>query len=387
MGGREGSLLERIDRVLRSHPRAIGAVVVVAMVAIGLVQDGLDRHHWLVVTYAVPVSLAAYALGAGAGIATALVAAALLVLHAHRLGLTEPDAAFIVVTRLASSLGVAVLSAIGSSAARARDRFLEEQRQTARLRRDFVAAFAHDLRSPLQAILGYAGILREETNEAGSPADAATSAEEVIAMLDHIEQNARQMNDLVGDILSTEQSASAAALDVTEFTAAELVAELRAELDVIAAARPVRLTWLVEPEVPPLATDRSKLVSIVRNLVGNALKYGGRCWIRVTIGFDAAASRHRVEVADTGPGIPAEKLPHLFDRFYRATASGDRQGFGLGLFIVRSLTKALGGEVSVESEVGRGTRFRVVIPRGVPASRARTAAAQPSAVSRRASTQ
>lgn len=380
-------MLERIDRVLRSHRWTIGAIVVFAMVAIALLQDGLDRHHWLIVTYAVPVSLAAYAIGPGAGIATAVAAAGLLVLHAHRLGLTEPDVAFIVTTRLASSLGVAVLSALGSAAARARDRYLDEQRQTARLRRDLVAAFAHDLRSPLQAILGYAGILRDETVEARSQSETTPAGGDVIEMLDHIEQNARQMNDLVGDILSTEQSNSAAAIDVTEFAAVDLVDELRAELDVIAASRPVRLGWVVEPETPPFATDRSKLVSIIRNLVGNALKYGGRCWIRVTIGFDAATGRHRIEVADTGPGIPAEKLPHLFDRFYRATASGDRQGFGLGLFIVRSLTRALGGEVSVESEVGRGTRFRVAIARGLATPRPFAVAAQPSAVSRRASTQ
>jgi signal transduction histidine kinase len=387
MSAGEATVLERVDRVLRSHRWAIGAIVVASMVVIALLQDGLDRHHWLIVTYAVPVSLAAYAIGAGAGIATAIAAAVLLVLHARRLGLTEPDVAFIVTTRLASSLAVAVLSALGSSAARARDRYLDEQRQTARLRRDLVAAFAHDLRSPLQAILGYAGILRDETAEARTQSDAAPPAGDVIEMLDHIEQNARQMNDLVGDILSTEQSASAAAIDVTEFDGAELVRELRGELDVIAASRPVRLTWLVEPGTPPFATDRSKLVSIVRNLVGNALKYGGRCWIRVTIGFDEASGRHRIEVADTGPGIPAEKLLHLFDRFYRATGSGDRQGFGLGLFIVRSLTRALGGDVTVESEVGRGTRFRVAIARGVAAQRPPAPPAQPSATSRRASTQ
>src|SRR5262245_42191727 len=100
MSARQATVLERVDRVLRSHPWTIGAIVVVSMVSIAFLQDNLDRHHWLIVTYAVPVSLAAYAIGAGAGIATAVAAAALLVLHAHRLGLTDPDVAFIVTTRL-----------------------------------------------------------------------------------------------------------------------------------------------------------------------------------------------------------------------------------------------------------------------------------------------
>lgn len=325
---------------------------------VAFAQDRLDSHLWLIVTYAVPVTLAGYGLGFGGGLVAALVTSTLLVVHAHSLGLTEPDAILVVVTRLTSSLAIAALSAIASGAARARDAFLEEQRATAQLRRDLVAAFAHDLRSPLAAIVGYTDMIRDETKEG-----AAATAPQILATLDRIDINARQMNELVGDMLATEQGASANAPDTTSFTAAALVEELRAELDVIASTRPGRLTWRIAPQTPPFATDRSKLVSIVRNLVGNALKYGGRCWIRVTVDFDAERERHCIEVADTGPGIAPEKLPFLFERFYRGTAPGDRGGFGLGLFIVRSLTQALGGEVSVESEVGRGTRFRVTIPR------------------------
>jgi signal transduction histidine kinase len=330
---RKVAAIERIDRFLRSHPAQIGALVVVLIVAIALVQDRLDSHHWLIITYAVPVTLAAYSIGALAGVVSAFATSALLVLHASRLGLTEPDALLIVTIRLGSNLVIAGLGAIASAAARARDAYLEQERQTAGFRRDLVAAFTHDLRSPLAAIVGYASMLREET--------------------------------VVGDILSTEQSASAGATDVAEFAAAELVAELRDELDAVAARQPGRLTWMVEPGTPPLVTDRAKLISIVRNLVGNALKYGGRCWIRVTVGFDTVSGRHRIEVSDTGPGIPPDKLAHLFDRFYRGSEAGPRAGgFGLGLFIVRSLTRALGGEIAVESEPGRGTKFSFSIPRG-----------------------
>ena len=235
-------------------------------------------------------------------------------------------------------------------------------------RRDLVAAFAHDLRSPLAAIVGYASMLREEP--AVAETDSPTGAE-MRDTLDRIEVNARRMNDLVGDILSTEQSATAGATDISEFAPTELVRELRDELDAVASGKPGRLTWRVEPGTPALSTDRSKLVSIVRNLVGNALKYGGRCWIRVTVGFDAASGRHRIEVSDTGPGIPPDKLAHLFDRFYRGTEAGPRAGgFGLGLFIVRSLTRALGGEIDVDSAPGRGTRFVISLPRVEPPCRA-----------------
>jgi signal transduction histidine kinase len=359
---RKVAVIEGIDQFLRSHPAQIGALVVVLIVALALVQDRLDSHHWLVLTYAVPVTLAAYSVGALAGVVSAFATSALLVLHASRLGLTEPDAALIVATRLGSNLVIAGLGAIASAAARAREAYLEQERQTAGFRRDLVAAFTHDLRSPLAAIVGYASMLREETvvAEAGSP-----TAAEMLGTLDRIEVNARRMNDLVGDILSTEQSASAGVTEVTELPAAELVAELRDELDAVAARQPGRLTWMVEPGTPPLVTDRSKLMSIVRNLVGNALKYGGRCWIRVTVGFDTVSGRHRIEVSDTGPGIPPDKLAHLFDRFYRGTGAGPRaEGFGLGLFIVRSLTRALGGVIAVESQPGRGTKFSIAIPRG-----------------------
>jgi signal transduction histidine kinase len=359
---RKVAAIERIDRFLRSHPAQIGALVVVLIVAIALVQDRLDSHHWLIITYAVPVTLAAYSIGALAGVVSAFATSALLVLHASRLGLTEPDALLIVTIRLGSNLVIAGLGAIASAAARARDAYLEQERQTAGFRRDLVAAFTHDLRSPLAAIVGYASMLREETVVAEAASPTTTEMSET---LDRIEVNARRMNDLVGDILSTEQSASAGATDVAEFAAAELVAELRDELDAVAARQPGRLTWMVEPGTPPLVTDRAKLISIVRNLVGNALKYGGRCWIRVTVGFDTVSGRHRIEVSDTGPGIPPDKLAHLFDRFYRGSEAGPRAGgFGLGLFIVRSLTRALGGEIAVESEPGRGTKFSFSIPRG-----------------------
>lgn len=372
MPPRQRSVLERLDRSLRTQPRLVTAIVLVWVGLVALVQDTLDSHLWLMVTYAVPVSLAGYGLGWRAGALTALGTSVLLVVHAHRLGLTQPDAIIVVVTRLVSSLGVAGLAALGSAAARARDRSLEEQRSMAQLRRDMVAAFAHDLRSPLAAIMGYAGMIREEAAEA--PSGAAVP--QILETLDRIEINARQMNELVSDMLAAEQGVSAARPEVSTFSAAELLAELRTELDVLAAARPARLTWTVRPDTPALATDRAKLVSIVRNLVGNALKYGGRCWIRVNVGFEEERDRHVVEVADTGPGIAPEKVPLLFERFYRGTASGDHEGFGLGLFIVRSLTRALGGEISVESEVGRGTRFVVAVPRAAPADAASSSLAR-----------
>jgi signal transduction histidine kinase len=111
--------------------------------------------------------------------------------------------------------------------------------------------------------------------------------------------------------------------------------------------------------------DPDRLLQVLSNLVGNAVRYGGD---GVTVTLSARAERGTgmvaIEVADTGPGIPAEDLERIFDRFYRGTAArqGVPSGAGLGLAIVVSLVEAMGGEISARSTLGTGTTFRICLP-------------------------
>jgi signal transduction histidine kinase len=113
-----------------------------------------------------------------------------------------------------------------------------------------------------------------------------------------------------------------------------------------------------------LRFDRERIVQLLTNLIGNGLKFtprGGTVKAELADAPEGAS----IEVRDTGPGIPGDELPHIFERFYRGTNTGDARasGSGLGLAIVRSIVEMHGGEVDVASVVGQGTAFRITLPR------------------------
>ena len=133
-------------------------------------------------------------------------------------------------------------------------------------------------------------------------------------------------------------------------------------------------TWLKsgKPSVVG-AWDRSKLEQVISNLLDNALKFGGGKPIEITVACTDGTAE--LVVQDQGIGIPAERLPHVFERFERAVSSRHFGGLGLGLHVVKSIVEALGGAVRAESQPGEGSRFTVELPCEPPAaSRAAPAA-------------
>jgi signal transduction histidine kinase len=121
--------------------------------------------------------------------------------------------------------------------------------------------------------------------------------------------------------------------------------------------------------------DGDRLEQVVVNLLTNACKYGGGQPVRITVTEDGSVAR--LVVADRGIGIAPEDQPHLFERFERAVSSRDYSGLGLGLFIVRAIVEAHGGQVTVTSEEGQGSTFTVELPRGLPVESAGAAAPSP----------
>ena len=133
----------------------------------------------------------------------------------------------------------------------------------------------------------------------------------------------------------------------------------------VAKNKGVELVAGVEEVLPELAGDRRLLAQLLDNLVSNAVKFtpaGGS----VAVGASGDAKEVAIEVVDTGPGIPADEVPRLFDRFFRASTAADVPGTGLGLAIAKVIVEAHGGSIGVESELGVGSTFRFVLPLAPP---------------------
>ena len=222
------------------------------------------------------------------------------------------------------------------------------------MRRDFVANVSHELRTPVTAIQGYAETLL------GGSADAATSRQ----FLEIIHRQARRIGALVEDLLElSELEARAPEQAVREAVDVGAIAEHVAQT-VRERAKQSETTVRLDIDGHVVALgDPSGLEQVVQNLVDNAIKYGNPGG-HVVIRGSREGARVRLSVVDDGPGIEARHLPRLFERFYRVDAgrSRDRGGTGLGLAIVKHIVEAMGGDVHVESDVGKGSRFVVEVP-------------------------
>ncbi len=230
-----------------------------------------------------------------------------------------------------------------------------------RLKDEFLATLSHELRTPLNAILGWSQVLRS------GKLDAATAER----ALETIERNARSQAQLIADLLDISRIITGKLR--LDFKPVELPRVIEAALDSArpaAGAKGIHLDVSLDPLMSPMLGDADRLQQIVWNLLSNAIKFtpqGGRVGVRLT----EAGSNAVIQVADTGVGIRADFLPHVFDRFRQAEGSHTRShgGLGLGLSIVRHLTELHGGTVEVESDgEGKGAAFTVKLPLAVELS-------------------
>jgi two-component system phosphate regulon sensor histidine kinase PhoR len=230
-----------------------------------------------------------------------------------------------------------------------------ERKRLEKVRRDFVANVSHELRTPLTAIRGSV-----ETLLSGALDDPKYARHFVEMVQRHVARLQRLLDDLLSlaRIESGETSPRREAVPVAEL--ADAVLGTFAEL---AASLGVELIRDLPREEIAVHGDRRQLEQALLNLLDNALKYtesGGRVTLRVL----TAGEEVHLLVSDTGAGIPAEHLPRIFERFYRVDRARSRElgGTGLGLSIVKHIVQSHGGRVEVESAVGRGSSFRIVLP-------------------------
>jgi two-component system sensor histidine kinase MtrB len=211
--------------------------------------------------------------------------------------------------------------------------------------RRFTSDVAHELRTPLTALVGEASLLRDHLDR--MPEEARRPAELLI-------HDVARLRRLVDELMEISRLDSGGPSVEAE----------RVDLTLLAAAVVRSRGWESRVDLRgqrvPVWTDRRRVERIVGNLVGNALEHGG-AGVRVRVG-KAGGGAAIVEVADEGPGIPSEHLPHIFDRFYKADPSRTGGGSGLGLAIALENARLLGGDIEVRSEAGMGSRFRLLLP-------------------------
>lgn len=229
-----------------------------------------------------------------------------------------------------------------------------ELRHLENVRRDFVANASHELQTPLAAIRGFAETL------VGND----LSREEVRSQLEVILRNSARLENLIRDMRELSRVESRRVpLQPGEVDVVKLTEALLADMEPRLKECSLAVTVTDRGAVSAWA-DRRAVDQVLTNLLDNALKYtdpGGR----ITVAVEAQPEGVRVSVSDTGIGIPAEQQARIFERFYRVDKARSRAlgGTGLGLAIVRHLVQAMGGEIYLESEPGRGSTFRFTLPR------------------------
>jgi signal transduction histidine kinase/CheY-like chemotaxis protein len=231
----------------------------------------------------------------------------------------------------------------------------EEAQEANRLKDEFLTTLSHELRTPLNAIVGWTHLLRS----------GALQGDETARAIETIDRNAKAQTQLISDVLDVSRIISGRLrLNVSPIRPSFVIEEAVESLRAAAEARRIKVRSVVEASAGPVLADPDRLRQIVWNLVSNALKFTppeGQVQVQLALeGKDAV-----ITVSDTGSGIGAEFLPHVFDRFRQANSTSTRShgGLGLGLALVRHLTELHGGRVEAESPgEGRGATFRVRLP-------------------------
>jgi signal transduction histidine kinase len=226
-------------------------------------------------------------------------------------------------------------------------------------RSDLLSIMSHEFRTPLNLIVGYAGMLKE-----GSLGNITVEQEKAL------ERILTSSDDLLDLVMTLLEAAAIEANDVRlkreKVGLSLLLAQLKASLRV-PGDKELEIVWDYPADLPVVMTDGGKLRQVLHNLIDNAVKFTDRGRIEVSSRPVPHGKQVQFEISDTGAGIPSEALPMLFEKFQQLDSSVTRPyaGLGLGLYIAKKFTELLGGKLSVSTELGKGSKFTVALPVGV----------------------
>jgi signal transduction histidine kinase len=228
-----------------------------------------------------------------------------------------------------------------------------------RAKSEFLAHMSHELRTPLNSIIGFADILRKNKAQNQSPQD--------LLYIDRISTNGRHLLGLINDVLDLAKVESGhAQLDITRFSLGALIEDVVAHLGGALDERSVPVRAELPPNLEPIWSDAAKIRQVLTNLIGNAAKFTTKGSITIRVATDPSSSiPRRIDVIDTGIGIPPDRLDAIFRRFEQADSSTTRRygGTGLGLSITQALCDLLGARIGVSSTVGQGSVFSITLAR------------------------
>ena len=236
-----------------------------------------------------------------------------------------------------------------------------ELRQAVDARDEFLSVASHELKTPLTALRLQVQSLQRSVTRVP---DAQFSPEQLRARFDAADRQVQRLVELIDTLLDVSRlHGGALAFDVAEIDLAALVADVIDRTRGTASANGSSLT-LESPPALPARLDGSRVDQIVSNLLSNAIKYGRGKPVTVHLGIDRqpSGSRAVITVSDEGIGIAAEDHARIFERFERAVSRTHYAGLGLGLWISRQIAEALGGTLTLESDLGKGARFTLSLP-------------------------
>lgn len=234
-------------------------------------------------------------------------------------------------------------------------RNITAERRLEQMRRQFISDASHEIKTPLTSIGGFAAAIADGT--ADTPEERTRSAAVIVR---EVERLTRLVNELL-DLSRIESGAVQLNLDEVDLT--ELTGEVVEAFSGQAQAKQVGLALELPADLPRVRADWDRVYQVLVNLFSNALRFSP-AGSDVTVSANRQEGLVRVLVADKGPGIPADQLPAIWERFHRADTSRARQdgGTGLGLAIVKTIVEAHGGTVAAESELGQGSIFSFTLP-------------------------
>jgi signal transduction histidine kinase len=231
----------------------------------------------------------------------------------------------------------------------------EQLAEASRHKSQFLANMSHELRTPLNAILGYTELMADGIYGELTPRAAG--------VLERVQNNGRHLLALINDVLDLAKiEAGQIVFTLEDYLLADVVQSVVSATEGMARNKGLDLIAEIAPGLPTGHADARRLQQVLLNLVGNAVKFTDTG--EVAIRAAAANGNFVLEVCDTGPGIAAEDQGRIFEEFQQVDSSNTRQkgGTGLGLAISKRMVEMQGGTISVDSELGKGATFRVVLP-------------------------